>query len=557
MSNIYVVSDFNVEILVKILENDISQPEISATASSYGQLHQTLIGGSVGDRDMALVWTQPEGALSTFRNLADGKEVEGAALLAEVDAFIDQLIGFKRRVRAMFVASWTAHHLGRGLGLLDMVPGRGIGWAIAAMNLRLAEKLHGESDVYLLDAERWLRAGNVPGYSPRSWFTTKAPFTNSVFREAALDVKAAVNAVTGKTRKLIVLDLDNTLWGGVVGEVGLEGLVLGGHSAAGEAFVSFQNALKALTRRGIQLAIASKNDESVAMNALQNHPEMVLRPTDFISWRINWRDKATNIAEIAEEVGLGLDSFVFLDDTPAERGRVSEAFPGVLVPEMPVDPMLYAGVLTALRCFDQAQISAEDALRAAMYQNERSRKESMNQVTDVSDWLESLDLRIVVDPLTSANLKRVVQLINKTNQMNMVTRRLSESDLQVWLSEDVNHLWAFTVRDRFGEMGLTGVITLSVDGETAWVKDFLLSCRIMGRKVEETMLHVACQYATSLGCHNLVADFVPSEKNGVMLAFLNRSGMTREGGDRFVLNLKESIPCPGHVTLTLVQSFSA
>ena len=191
-------------------------------------------------------------------------------------------------------------------------------------------------------------------------------------------MKAALRAVRGQSRKVVICDLDDTLWGGIVGDAGWENLRLGGHDPVGEAFADFQRELKALTRRGIILAMVSKNTEAVALEAIEKHPEMQLRKDDFAAWRINWDDKAQNIADLMEELNLGLDSAVFLDDNPVERARISEALPEVLVPNLPRDKMLFASTLRKLNCFDSATVSSEDRKRAAFYNAERDRRTSCN-----------------------------------------------------------------------------------------------------------------------------------------------------------------------------------
>jgi HAD superfamily phosphatase (TIGR01681 family) len=229
-------------------------------------------------------------------------------------------------------------------------------------------------NVYVMNAQRWLEATATRGRSmAKGWYLGKVPFSGETFAEVARDLKAAARALTGHTRKLLVLDLDDTLWGGIVGDIGWENLQLGGHDAVGEAFVDFQHAVKALTARGIVLGIVSKNTERVALDAIDTHPQMVLRRTDFVGWRINWQDKAQNIADLAAELHLGLQSVVFIDDNPVERARVRDALPEVFVPDWPEDKLLYTERFLGLRCFDAPAISREDAERTALYAAERER----------------------------------------------------------------------------------------------------------------------------------------------------------------------------------------
>jgi FkbH-like protein len=273
-----------------------------------------------------------------------------------------------------------------------MLDGRkgGVTRHLLSMNLRLCETLARASNVFVLNAERWFAASGSRS-NPKAWYLGKIAFPRSVMVEAASDIRASIAGLTGCARKLLIVDLDDTLWGGIVGDVGWEGLRLGGHDGIGEAFVDFQRAIKQLKRRGVVLGIASKNEESVALEAMRKHPEMILREDDFVGWKINWNDKAKNIADLASELNLGLQSVVFIDDNPIERARVRDALPEVLVPEWPDDKLLYPSTFARLRCFDTPAISREDAERTRLYVEERKRDQLQTQVGSIEEWLKSLE----------------------------------------------------------------------------------------------------------------------------------------------------------------------
>jgi FkbH-like protein len=355
--------------------------------------------------------------------------------------------------------------------------------------------------------------------------------------------------LAGGARKLVILDLDDTMWGGIVGDVGWENLRLGGHDGMGEAFVDFQRAVKNLTRRGIVLGIVSKNEEATALEAIRSHPEMVLREEDFVGHRINWRDKAQNILELAKELNLGLQSVVFIDDNPVERARVREALPEVLVPDWPEDKHLYRSALAALRCFDAPSISKEDAERTALYAAERKREQLQASVGSMDEWLKSLGIVVSAEPLGPSNLPRTAQLLNKTNQLNLTTRRLTEAELTEWVADPSRALWAVTVRDRFGDAGLTGIVSLEMSGTTARIVDYVLSCRVMGRKVEETMVHLAVEHARSRGAERVEAIFVPTAKNKPCLTFWQSSGFSCDDGQTFVWDPSRPFVLPEPVQL--------
>lgn len=520
------LSDFNTGIFNGYLANDPSAPDVETIDAPFGQVRPILLDPNAspwaGEPDFAIVWTRPEGVIEPFRRLLAHEPVEASELLAEVDEWIDLLETLEDRVHFAFVPTWTLPADGSSFASSSMNPDGGPGAALLRMNARLVERLGSRSAFHILDATAWLRSERP--YNPKMWYMSKTPFGNEVFRNALGTVKAALRGISGQARKLILLDLDGTLWGGIVGEVGPEGLRLGGHDPVGEAYVDLQRSLKALTRRGVLLGIVSKNDEEVALDAIRHHPEMVLDLDDFAGWRIDWEDKARNVAALTDSLELGLQSVVFIDDSAVERARVSEALPEVLVPDWPTDPLLYPSALEGLDCFDTPVVSEEDRKRTEMYVVERKRRDERRSVGSLDEWLESLEMTVSAEPLGRENLVRAAQLLNKTNQMNLSTRRMSETGLMEWAECEGRAMWAFRVTDRFGDSGLTALLGVEVEDDRLRIIDYLLSCRVMGRKVEETLLAVAVAHARSLGLTEVRARYVPTEKNRPCLEFWERSG---------------------------------
>lgn len=324
----------------------------------------------------------------------------------------------------------------------------------------------------------------------------------------------------------------------------------GGHHHRGEAHADLQHALKSLRNRGILLAIVSKNEEQVALEAIRKHPEMVLQLEDFAAWRINWRDKAQNIIDLLTELNLGPQSAVFIDDNPAERARVKESLPEVLVPDWPQDPLLYPTALLSLRCFEMPSLSREDLARTTMYLSENKRRDLRKTVSSLEQWLARLATRIQVEELHPANLPRAAQLLNKTNQMNLSTRRMSESELMAWSKQKHHRLWTLRVADKFGDAGLTGIVSLEIQEGQAQIVDFVLSCRVLGRHVEETMLAAAVQHAQAMGIQNVYARFVATAKNKPCLEFFkNVTPSLQQQGDCFAWHGNQSFPMPEHIEL--------
>lgn len=548
------VSDFNIGNFSRYLENDEAQPPVACAAAPYGQVIASLLDPSAtaGRRDFAVVWAAPEHVSPAFARSVEGHEADTGAVLADVDAFCAAVRSCASRVDVVFVAAWVPTRETPSSLLLDMRSGTGGSRLLLEMNLRLAEGLQDVANAYVLDASRWMAAAPGRARDPKLWYLAKVPFANEVFASAARDVKSCLRGLKGGARKLLVLDLDDTLWGGLVGDVGWERLRIGGHDALGESFADFQRGLKALTRRGVILGIVSKNESHLALEAVDRHPEMVLRRGDFAGWRINREDKARNIVELTHELNLGLDAVVFIDDSAAERARVRDALPEVLVPEWPSDPMLYPRALADLRAFDTPALTAEDAGRTGMYVTERQRSELLQRIGSVDDWLKSLGLRVSVEDVAGANFDRALQLLNKTNQMNLATRRCTAGELREWLAAPGRRSWCFRVSDRLGDSGITGLLSVEGIGSTAHIVDFVLSCRVMGRKVEETMLHVAVAYARAAGLQEVRADYAATPRNRPCLEFLQRAGLTAgPDGHVFTWRADAGYALPDAIALTV------
>src|SRR5437868_5190495 len=552
------ISDFNIENLSSYMKRDNEMPAVDSVSSFHGEVFQTLLDDKApawsSNPDFVVVWTRPEGVLAAFRDLLSCSRVSDQDLNREVDSYAAALLRASKRIRAMFVPTWVIPPFHQTHGLLDLAPGGGVARALMRINMRLLESIAGAATIYPLWADKWIQLAGATAFNYRLWYLGKIPFSNDVFKVAARDMKAALRGLNGQAKKIVILDLDDILWGGVVGDTGWEGLTLGGHDSAGEALVDFQHELKALSKRGILLAIVSKNEESIATEAITKHPEMVLRLDDFAGWRINWGDKAENIVNLVAELNLGLGSAVFIDDSPVERARVGEALRQLLVPVWRLDKRLYPQALLSLDCFDSPSVTEEDRQRSSMSVVDRKRKESKIHVGDLGDWLATLKTIVRVEELNQVNLSRAAQLLNKTNQMNLATRRMSEAEFEAWAKVKTRKAWTFRVSDRFGDSGLTGILTMEIDGSRARIVDFVLSCRVMGRKIEEAMLHVATSGARSAGVYELYANYRETPKNKPCYDFFARSGLTCRDGNMFIWGAAQPYPLDSAIRLVCDDS---
>jgi FkbH-like protein len=545
------IADFNVDPLAGYLSSNPST-DMSIEVAPFGQVYQLLINEVNKSVWGSLIWTLPETSIPTFNQALNFLEINVDQCLGEVDALAQAILKYSLGKQYTFVSNWVLPPGHRGYGPLEWRPELGLSHLLARMNLRLSEQLSTAESVYVLDVNRWLQ-GIPRAASPKMWYAAKVPFTSKVFEATALDLFSAIQASFGKSRRLLILDLDNTLWGGVVGETGWEGIRLGGHDHVGEAFRDFQRELKALSSRGIQLAIVSKNDEQVALDAIDKHPEMILRRDNFAAWRINWNDKAKNIISLVEELNLSINSVVFIDDNPAERERARGAFPDVLVPEWPSDAAMYVSSLRALDCFDSLTISKEDRGRTAMYKAERARRDNKAIVTSLDDWLFSLETKLNVSRVSKLNIARVAQLFNKTNQLNLSTRRLSAEEILKWVKADNHSMLAISVSDRFGDMGLVGIIGVEADNSKGKLVDFILSCRVMGRKVEETMIHLAMDALKNMGSGSMIAHYLPTHRNRPSLDVFRLSGLKETTENIFEGDCIKGFPKPESTTIELTE----
>ncbi len=373
------------------------------------------------------------------------------------------------------------------------------------------------SYVVLHDVERVSAVhGKWDWSDERFYFDAKLPCAPEHLPTLAHSLCSQVLAITGNSKKCLVLDLDNTLWGGVIGDDGLGGIVLGQNDPQGEAFIAFQQYCKRLKERGVILAVCSKNDEANAREPFQQHPEMVLRMDDITAFFANWDDKATNLQRIAEEINIGIDSLVFVDDNPMERGIVRRFLPEVGVPEMPEDPAGYVRALDRNRYFEMVSLSREDLERSQMYAADAQRKAKSSSSVNLDDYLKSLNMTAVVEPLNDVNFERFGQLINKSNQFNLTTRRYSAADLARLRSDAKWFTRAFRLKDQYGDNGLICVVIGSLGDEALEIDTWLMSCRVLNRGMEALVMRHIHDLARDAGLKYVAGKYLPTAKNAMV-----------------------------------------
>ena len=325
-----------------------------------------------------------------------------------------------------------------------------------------------------------------------------------------------IAAMNGRMVKCVILDLDNTMWGGIIGDDGMEGIQIG-NLGIGKAFTEFQLWLKKLKNRGIILAVCSKNTESIAMEPFLHHPDMVLHADDITVFMANWESKVDNIRSIQEILNIGFDSMVFLDDNPFERNVVREHIPQICIPELPEDPAEYLEFLYSLNLFETLAFSKEDAERTQLYQTEAKRVTLQKKFTNEDDFLQTLNMTSEVQPFNKFNTPRVAQLTQRSNQFNLRTIRYTESEIENLLNSDNYFNFAFTLKDKFGDNGLICVIILfKKSNTTLFIDTWLMSCRVLRRGMENFVLNKLVSFAQNHGFSELVGEYIVTQKNGMV-----------------------------------------
>ena len=526
---------------------------------AYGQ-YATELADPVGD----LHAFRPDLVLFAFDagHLTAGLSRAGS--VAEASACLDQvasdLAGYWRQARA------------RGWGVLQqtLLPGfpsllgsnehRLPGSRAAAcerLNHRLRDMADAEGVDLLAVDLRAARDGIPAWHDPVMWHRAKQdvhPGAVPVYGDLVGRILAARQ---GRSRKALVLDLDNTLWGGVIGDDGLEGIVLGQGSALGETYVEFQNYARALSHRGIILAVCSKNTEAIAFEPFDRHPEMVLKRSDIACFIANWTDKAANLREIARRLNIGLDALVFVDDNPAERSIIRRELPMVAVPELPEDPSGYAQCVSDGGYFESVTLTAEDVERSRQYQANLERESVRASTTDMDGYLRSLDMELRWSRFDALGATRIVQLVNKTNQFNLTTRRTTAEAVAAIIADPGALSLQARLLDQFGDNGIIAIVHGHRRGIDLVIDTWLMSCRVLGRGVEQATLNLVASEAQRLGASRLVGEYRPSAKNDMVREHYPKLGFTpldapdKAGVARYALDLTAF--APQHVHMRIVE----
>jgi FkbH-like protein len=485
---------------------------------------------------------------------------------AEVERIIQSFRDTVQALRTYSEAYLILHNLEEplspSLGVLDRMTATGQVAAIESINEGLRRMQDEYPGVFVLDYNALIaQHGRKHWFDERNWATMKLPIANNNLIHLVKEWLRFIHPLSGRSCKLLITDLDNTLWGGVIGEDGMEGIQCGS-DAQGSGYQKLQRAMLDLHQRGILLAVCSKNNEADAMEALEKHPGLLLRPRHFTALRINWRDKVRNIREIAAELRLGTDSIAYVDDNPVELERVRAELPEVCVIELPDDPRYYADVLRDNPVFERLTLSKEDQERQHYYTQQRKRLEIKSKTTSLEDFYRTLKQEVTIAGISPESADRIAQLTQKTNQFNLTTRRYSKQQILSLASSPGWEIFGVWVKDRFGDNGLSGVAITQAANDTCEIDTLLLSCRIIGRTVETALVWFLLERARSLNLKRLQGSFLQTKKNAIAKDFYPAHGfqlLAEQGNDSFWgLDLKAAhLACPEWIQLTVAEGVSS
>lgn len=563
--NVAFLSTFTSEILSPYLTVECARRGMLANLyfAPFNQLEQQVLdaGGPLyrSKPDIVILATRLEelapNLVDRFVSLTTNDiENELAVLEQRLSGLVD---GLRRSANATVLVFDFAAPYRTAAGLADSALERSQASVIQRANDLLANLCRRQQDVHVFDYSRLVhRSGAVTWYDPKLWFMGRIPFGADAQLSTGKHLARYIRAARFPPAKCLVVDLDNTLWGGVLGEDGIGGIELG-DDYPGSVYKEFQRRLLGLRDRGILLAIASKNDKSDVIDAFNNHPDLVLKLDDFAALQIHWKDKASSLRAIASDLNIGIDSLAFFDDSPVERAWVRSQCPEVSVIDVPESSLGYADALENAEAFDFLTISTEDRMRARMYQSEQGRRDLEKTSVSLEEFLSQLEIKATVGHLNAETLPRVAQLMAKTNQFNLTNRRHTAAELQELVTSGAVALW-LRVADKYGDNGLVGVGIAVPEDSGHWnIDSLLMSCRVFGRQVETALLSKLISEVKERGGDIVSGEYIATAKNGMVANLYPDHGFAaaNDAQDRWEWDLSTGeVPLPVFLTLLFEDS---
>ncbi|MBT7558736.1 HAD-IIIC family phosphatase [Candidatus Woesearchaeota archaeon] len=530
--NLGIVSNSTAFMLSPVLVSTAARYGVSLRVyeAPYGQVMQTALSDiSAFDGvslDAILVAIDSNGLPANKEPYLFG---ENTSVIGQSIDYLDSIrIHLREKYNAPCIMQTCPHQSESLFGSLDSQVVNSSRQFINLLNSLLTDKISRTED-FIVDVATISEIVGLSNWHDHVLYNlTKFPFSYDFLPIYSEYVCRVISSMLGKSRRALILDLDNTLWGGVIGDDGLNGIVIGNGDAIGEAYLSVQKTALQLHDRGIVLAVCSKNEDDIARIPFRNHKDMLLKEKDIAVFCANWKDKATNILSISKKLNLGLESIVFLDDNPVERDFVRKSIPKVAVPELPDDPSYYARTLLAAGYFETTHFSDDDKGRAESYKLNMKRTLLKEKAVNLDHYLESLNMKASMMPFDNEGVKRIVQLISKSNQFNLTTRRHNERDVFDFL--DSNRFFTLQVRltDIFGDSGMVGVIICIKECDEWYVDTWVMSCRVLGRRLENSIFSVLVSKAKSENISRIIGDYIPTDRNKIVKYLYRDLGFKKE-----------------------------
>jgi FkbH-like protein len=528
------VSSFTIDplidfLIVKVAENNIA---LDTYKGDFGQINQEILNPQSG-----LYRANPD---FTFLAAEAASLDENPVLAAE--QIIRLATVFKNNSKNILAVCTFIPQPGWPLHILESENEKDYQKA----NNLLKEKFQDDPQIQICEVDSLASYfGYQNAMSPEMMSMAKIPFSESFLELLSLKIMAHIKAALGMTKKCLVLDCDNTLWGGIIGEDGIDGIKIG-PDWPGREFVSFQKAVLELYKQGVILAVNSKNNYDDVIKVLREHPFMVLREEHFAAIHINWNPKPTNMPLIAKEINIGTDSMVFIDDNPAERDLMGQMLPEVFTIEMPSNPGLFEKTLRETNLFAKAFLTEEDAKRGQIYAAQRLRNQLQENTPTLDDFLKSLEMVVSIKYAEQKDAKRISQLTNRTNQFNLTTKRYSQTDITAIIEDKSKRIYVLSLKDKFGDSGMVGVAIVDCASEKWRIDSFLMSCRVIGRQAEDALVDRICRDAKEQLCRIVEAEYIKTAKNNLVADFWDKNGFKKLVSDnnttKYQLPLKEYKP---------------
>ena len=514
----------------------------------YNQYAQEILNPESGvykfDPDLIVLFIDTDSILGELRldpySLSDDDRKKWADdKLSEIEGLIDKIKAHCRANILLHNFEVPAHS---PLGILEDRQPFGFLESIRYLNRRLNETSRDDGRLFIFDYDRFCsKIGKDKIRDAKMYYMGDVKLKWDYMPQLCDAYLGYIKPLLSLSKKCIVVDLDNTLWGGVVGEDGYEGVRLG-PTPEGRPFVEFQRHLLAFFKKGVLLAINSRNNYDEAIKVIREHPHMVLREANFASIKINWDDKVSNMKAIAREINIGLESMAFIDDDKVNRDMVKSALPQVLVTDLPEDPALYVEHFLALNEFNALQFTEEDKRRGALYASNRLREDFKSTTTDLDGYLKKLETIVTIESSGAFNIPRIAQLTQRTNQFNMTTRRYLEGDIKRFAEDKAFLVWSISAKDKFGDNGIVSAVIIKTDVSRWYIGTFLLSCRVIGRRIEEAILGCILNEAARNGAVSVTGEFIPTVKNMIAKDFYRNNGfeLVDKTGDKELWEYKTS-----------------